>query len=100
MGSQRANEHEDVTMEKIHAIIYDVVELRSELYCSIGERLRPTIVQATLRSTGSRVDLYGYSDADSAVVQEAQRVWSEVAKGIEDWHRCPTLCPRATMLVI
>lgn len=74
MGSQRVNDHEDVTIEKIHPIIYGSVTLGSKLYYSIVVRLGPTIVQAKLRSTGILVDLCGYSDADLAVVQEAYRV--------------------------
>jgi hypothetical protein len=41
VGSQKANEHEDVTAEKIHPIIIDSVILGSELYSSIVESLRP-----------------------------------------------------------
>lgn len=68
------NDHEIVTIEKIHPVIYGSVILGSKLYYSIVVRLRPTIVQAKLRSTGILADLCGYSDADSAVVQEAYRV--------------------------
>ncbi len=42
VGSQKANEHEDVTAEKIHPIIIDSVIWGSELYSSIVESLRPT----------------------------------------------------------
>lgn len=41
VGSQKANEHEDVTTGKIYPTIIDSVILGSELYFSIVESLRP-----------------------------------------------------------